>query len=460
MKGISKILVIVVISILICTTTVLGSSAETIKSIHNGVVTYTITNNIVTVNWGEKPSGGYSIEITNIKLNEDNKYLEVYYKTESPKKGDYVTQGITYPRDSEVIPTIFRDFRGVKLLDENEVNLDNVTVAVNKNIVTISWGEKPTGGYSIEITDLKLDRNNDLLVYYKTVSSKYGDFVTQVITFPTDSIEIPQSLRNYRDIHLIPAELIENNDDDDEDEVKKNEKEKHNQGKGPDFERIINHRLDKAMDKVNKINNRIGKSKEKQIEKFQDQLQKTIIKENEKIEHFLDKLDFFADRYDKNELLRIQTRINERISELEKTANLSTEEKTVLKHRPVEDRLFIMGDKLDYDVAPVIRDGRILVPARIISEYLGAAVEWNSKLQRVTITKRDKVIKLELNNKIAYVNGIGVELDVPAYSSDGRIMVPIRFICDALGESLDYISETGQIDIGNKNLDVLLLILQ
>ena len=121
--------------------------------------------------------------------------------------------------------------------------------------------------------------------------------------------------------------------------------------------------------------------------------------------------------------------------------------------------MYIRGEKLTYDVPPVIVNGRTLVPVRIISEYLGATVEWDNKLQKVTITKNDNVVELFINNKVAWVNGKKVEMDVPAYQLNGRTMVPIRFICDALGESLEYISETGDIDIGNGNLDVILLIL-
>ncbi|QEK11482.1 protease complex subunit PrcB family protein [Crassaminicella thermophila] len=53
----------------------------------------------VIVTRGEKPTGGYTVEIDRIELvDEDNKTRMVVYTTfEDPKPGDIVTQVITYP---------------------------------------------------------------------------------------------------------------------------------------------------------------------------------------------------------------------------------------------------------------------------------------------------------------------------------------------------------------------------
>ncbi|QUH24469.1 protease complex subunit PrcB family protein [Serpentinicella alkaliphila] len=412
-------------------------------------VTYSIANNVITVHWGEKPTGGYSIKITELKLDSNNNLL-VYYKTESPKDRDSVTLAITYPRDSMTIPTALRGYRVVKLVHDHRT--EEITYSIENNVITISWGEKPTGGYFIEITDLKLDKNT-LLVYYKTESPKAGDFVTQVITYPKDSKVIPVTLRSFNEVKLV----LDVTKDKIEDKEKKND-DNHHPGKGPNIDRIVQKRIDKSIKKIEKINDRITKN-DKQMEKFQEQLIKTVKKTNVTVEHFLGKLDFFADRYTKEQLVTIQDNINKRLNEVERISKFTTSEKTQLRNRPLEDRLYIRGEKLIYDVPPVTVNGRTLVPVRIISEYLGAIVEWDNKLQKVTITKNDNVIELFINNKVAWVNGKKVELDVPAYQLNGRTMVPIRFICDALGESLDYISETGDIDIGNGNLDAILLIL-
>ncbi|RKD25311.1 PrcB C-terminal [Caminicella sporogenes DSM 14501] len=53
----------------------------------------------VVVTRGEKPTGGYTVDIEKIeKIKEDGKFrLVVHAKFTDPKQGDAVTQGITYP---------------------------------------------------------------------------------------------------------------------------------------------------------------------------------------------------------------------------------------------------------------------------------------------------------------------------------------------------------------------------
>ena len=38
------------------------------------------------------------------------------------------------------------------------------------------------------------------------------------------------------------------------------------------------------------------------------------------------------------------------------------------------------------DVAPVIQNGRTMVPVRVISDKLGAKVNWDNQTKKVTIT--------------------------------------------------------------------------
>ena len=42
-----------------------------------------------------------------------------------------------------------------------------------------------------------------------------------------------------------------------------------------------------------------------------------------------------------------------------------------------EIKVLVDGNQLEFDVAPVIEDGRTLVPMRAIFEALGADVDWN-----------------------------------------------------------------------------------
>lgn len=98
-------------------------------------------------------------------------------------------------------------------------------------------------------------------------------------------------------------------------------------------------------------------------------------------------------------------------------------------------QLYMFGEEIACDVAPVIEDGRTLVPIRAISEGgMGADVKWNGKLKLVTVIKDEMEILLTIGEKEVIVNGKTEKLDVPAKLINDRTMVPVRFI----GETFDY----------------------
>lgn len=107
----------------------------------------------------------------------------------------------------------------------------------------------------------------------------------------------------------------------------------------------------------------------------------------------------------------------------------------------------VKGKKVNFDVPPVIKDGRTLIPVRAVMNSLNAKVEWDPATQTVTITKGDIVIKMILGESKVFVNGKEVTLDVPAMLVSDRTVVPLRFISEALGEKVNYDDKTGEIDI-------------
>lgn len=82
--------------------------------------------------------------------------------------------------------------------------------------------------------------------------------------------------------------------------------------------------------------------------------------------------------------------------------------------------------------------GRFVVPMRAIFEALGAGVDWDGDTGTVTGIKDDICIKLTINSKAATVNNKAVELDVPATIIDGRTYVPTRFVSEALGANVEW----------------------
>ncbi len=100
--------------------------------------------------------------------------------------------------------------------------------------------------------------------------------------------------------------------------------------------------------------------------------------------------------------------------------------------------LVVNGRPVSCDVPPVIVGGRTLVPIRVVSENLGAIVQWNQAAQLVTITSPAGVISLTIGSTTATIDGRGVALDAPARVISGRTMVPIRFVSEAMGAEVNW----------------------
>lgn len=100
-------------------------------------------------------------------------------------------------------------------------------------------------------------------------------------------------------------------------------------------------------------------------------------------------------------------------------------------------RVALNGWTMSFDVPPIIENDRTLVPLRVIFEALGAGVEWDETTQTVKAERHGTVIALVIGGK-AYINDQPVELDVPAKIVNGRTLIPLRFVSEAMGCKVDW----------------------
>jgi len=82
--------------------------------VNKSSVTYSISNDTITLKWGEKPSGGYAIAINSVK--RQGAHLTVYYALRSPAPGEMVTMAITHPQASAAIPSDKQRIMQVRLV--------------------------------------------------------------------------------------------------------------------------------------------------------------------------------------------------------------------------------------------------------------------------------------------------------------------------------------------------------
>lgn len=161
----------------------------------------------------------------------------------------------------------------------------------------------------------------------------------------------------------------------------------------------------------------------------------------------LDLLSFVQQK--KGRLAEAEATLQDRVAvapaDLEGYRALGTLRKELGIHKGIE--AFVGGKEVAFDVRPVIQDGRTLVPVRALTEALGAQVSWDQETWTATIRAGGKELALTINSKTALVNGVPHTLDVPAALIDGRTVLPLRFVAEALGLTVGWEHETQTIVI-------------
>lgn len=103
-----------------------------------------------------------------------------------------------------------------------------------------------------------------------------------------------------------------------------------------------------------------------------------------------------------------------------------------------EIRVTLDGRLLTFDVPPANVSGRVLVPLRAIAEALDAVVGWDGAAQRVTLTRGGHVVALAVGEQQATLDGQTITLDVAPILRDDRTLVPVRFISQSLGATVNW----------------------
>ena len=107
-----------------------------------------------------------------------------------------------------------------------------------------------------------------------------------------------------------------------------------------------------------------------------------------------------------------------------------------------------------FNVESTIVEGLTLVPVRAIFESLGLEVSWDGTTRTVTGENKDTLIKLQIDDVRATVNGKVVILDVPAVIINERTMVPAKFIGQATGAKVSWDENTKILSINKSASDI------
>ncbi len=124
---------------------------------------------------------------------------------------------------------------------------------------------------------------------------------------------------------------------------------------------------------------------------------------------------------------------------------------TILRYTIGQTSYLWNGMSQSMDVAPIIREGRTLLPIRYVADPLGAQVLWNAIERKVSIQHAGRSIEMWIDNPIASIDSSELMIDpqnsrvMPVVIPPGRTMLPLRFIADNLNCSVQWLPETREV---------------
>lgn len=105
----------------------------------------------------------------------------------------------------------------------------------------------------------------------------------------------------------------------------------------------------------------------------------------------------------------------------------------------------VNGNAVSFDQPPIERAGRVYVPLRGVFERLGASVVYANRV--INATGNGHNVSLTIGSTSATVDGHSVGMDSPPFLVGSRTLVPLRFVAQALGATVDYNGNTRVVSI-------------
>ena len=115
----------------------------------------------------------------------------------------------------------------------------------------------------------------------------------------------------------------------------------------------------------------------------------------------------------------------------------------------MEVKVTLDGNEVCFpDAKPFVDErDRVLVPIRFVSEALGALVDWENESRTAVIKQGNDEIRYTVYQPMAYLNGEMMVMDTYGILKDERTLVPIRFISELLGCTVVWDEKTATVVI-------------
>ena len=114
--------------------------------------------------------------------------------------------------------------------------------------------------------------------------------------------------------------------------------------------------------------------------------------------------------------------------------------------------LVIGADWIKEAYPPILKGDRILLPFDTIKAYIDQYIWYDDALQKVTVTTKDRVIRMKTGSLDALVNEKPMELKFPAVEENDTLYLPIDFLKEFYGVSVRYIQSNDVVVIDFDNV--------
>ena len=109
--------------------------------------------------------------------------------------------------------------------------------------------------------------------------------------------------------------------------------------------------------------------------------------------------------------------------------------------------VYMNGEKINFDVEPMVINGRTMVPMRAIFEKLGAAVDWKKETSTAVATRDTIYVSIAVGSDVMETSSGEIQLDAPAMIVDSRTLLPLRAVSEAFMCKVEWDGNTKTVRI-------------
>ena len=105
------------------------------------------------------------------------------------------------------------------------------------------------------------------------------------------------------------------------------------------------------------------------------------------------------------------------------------------------------------DVEPYITAGRTMVPLRAAGEALDTEVIWDNSTRSITVQNDKNTVVFYTDNTTYFINGAKRTTDVAPQLKDGRTMLPMRVLAETLDATVTWSNDLRDVKIDTTATD-------